>query len=86
MTSFSWNNAVSNGVTPPEVEGPEIVHFDGYVYLAAGQATSSLTKPYPNGFYRYSLATTVWQDISNPTTHTIRDPTQTASCMGTSST
>ena len=66
MTSLSWNNAVSNGVTPPQVEGPEIVHFNGYIYMAAGQATSSLTDTYPNGFYRYNLATAVWQDVSNP--------------------
>ena len=53
------------GITPPQVEGAEIKYYNNYIYMAAGQATSSPNK-YPNGFFRYNLLTSAWEDISNP--------------------
>ena len=53
------------GSPPPPLEEAEIQYFDNYLYLAAGQATTSVNM-YPNGFFRYSLKNNTWEDISNP--------------------
>ena len=39
-------------------------YYDNYIYVAAGQATLSSDK-YTHGFFRYSLLTSTWEDISN---------------------
>lgn len=61
-----------NGNLPPMVEGAMLEYYDGYLYTAGGQATSSEDR-YPNGFYRYSLSLNSWEDITNSTrTYTSR--------------
>lgn len=64
MSSFEWNLMENLGSPPPMVEGGEIKYFEGYLWLAAGQATSSENR-YPKGFFRYKLSTRTWEDISN---------------------
>ena len=66
MTSLVWDNVQPSGAATPKVEGPVLEYYEGFIYLAAGQATSSTTNKYPNGFFRFSLATSAWQDISQP--------------------
>ena len=55
----------STGQLPPHLEGAEIEYYDNYIYLAAGQATSS-PNMYPGGFFRYNLLAKTWENITNP--------------------
>ena len=60
-----WTAMPRNGNLPPKVEGAVIEYYDNYIYVAGGQATSSAAR-YPNGFFRYNLLTSAWEDVSNP--------------------
>ena len=55
----------STGQLPPHLEGAEIEYYDNYIYLAAGQATSS-PNMYPGDFFRYNLLAKTWENITNP--------------------
>ena len=55
----------SKGSPPPAIEGSQARYYNNYVYIVAGEALFSTTDQYPNGFFRYSLLTNTWEDISN---------------------
>ena len=47
------------------MQGAEIKHYCGFLYLAAGQSLSA-SNQFPNGFFRYNLDESRWEDITNP--------------------